>query len=187
LSSHFETGNNDEQISENIIPLEDGKFFDEKLSGTESLDINKNGKKSLINKLSFKKATAGKQEKKYFKVDKNFVLFDEIKSLIIKAQILYEKDFTLKIIKAGHPKLLILTGIFVNNPNSIVDVFLVGKFDKPKFLKVIKELEEELGREVNYTIMDVKEFKYRRDITDVFLYSILEGKKFVIIDEMGIA
>jgi hypothetical protein len=133
-----------------------------------------------------KKVTEIKQEKRYFKADKDFVLFEEIRSLIIKAQILYEKDFAIKIGKTGQPKLIILTGIFVNNPNSIIDVFIVGKFDRHKLLKVIKELEEELGREINFTIMDIKEFKYRRDITDVFLYTILEGKKFVVIDELGI-
>jgi hypothetical protein len=35
--------------------------------------------------------------------------------------------------------------------------------------------------------MDIKEFKYRRDITDVFLYNILEGKKYVVLDELGIS
>jgi DNA-binding transcriptional regulator YhcF (GntR family) len=133
-----------------------------------------------------KKPVEAKQEKRYFKVDRDFILYEEIRSLIIKAQILYEKDFAVKIEKTGQPKLIILTGIFVNNPNSIIDIFVVGKFDRHKLLKVIKELEDELGREVNFTVMDTKEFKYRRDITDVFLYTILEGKKFVVIDELGI-
>lgn len=127
-----------------------------------------------------------KQDKKFFKVDGNFVLFEEIRALIMKAQILYENDFSIKIQKAGHPKLLILTGLFVNNSNSVIDLLIVGKFDKNKLLKVIKELEEELGREVNYTVMEAKEFKYRRDITDIFLYSILEGKKYIVIDEIGL-
>ena len=35
--------------------------------------------------------------------------------------------------------------------------------------------------------MDTKEFKYRRDITDIFLYDILEGKKIVVIDEVKIS
>jgi hypothetical protein len=150
---------------------------------TEEMEVEKtdvNGNKSG------KKLAEVKQEKRYFKADKDFVLYEEIRSLIIKAQILYEKDFAVKIEKTGQPKLIILTGIFVNNPNSIIDVFVVGKFDRPKLLRVIKELEEELGREINFTVMDTKEFKYRRDITDVFLYTILEGKKFVVVDELGI-
>ena len=53
-------------------------------------------------------------------------------------------------------------------------------------MRLVKELEVELSKEINYTIMGTHEFKYRRDITDVFLYDILGGKKIVIVDELGI-
>lgn len=128
-----------------------------------------------------------RSDRKYYVVNKNFVLFDEIKSLIIKAQVLYERDFIEKIQKTGVVKLLVLAGFFVNEDEKPIDLFIVGRFHKPKLMKAIKELENELGREVNYTVMDIKEFKYRRDITDVFLYNILEGKKYVVLDELGIS
>ncbi len=116
----------------------------------------------------------------------NFVLYEEIRALIVKAQLLYEKDFIEKLQTAGRPKLLILTGLFVNNNNSPVDLLVVGRLNKSKLIKQINNLEKELGLEVNFTIMDLKEFKYRRDITDVFLYEILEGKKLVVIDELDL-
>ena len=79
-----------------------------------------------------------------------------------------------------------MTGFFVNKEDCQVDMLLVGRFDRNILNKIIKNLETELGREVNYTIMDSKEFKYRKDITDIFLYDILEGRKIVAVDEMGI-
>lgn len=127
------------------------------------------------------------QEKKYYRANPNFVLFDEIKALIVKAQILYEKDFIRKLESIGKVKLLVLTGIFVNNPNTLIDILLVGKVNKVKLLKLIKELETELGKEINFTVFNPREFKYRRDITDIFLYGILEGRKLVVIDEMGLS
>ena len=130
------------------------------------------------------KVSADKQEKKYYKANAGFILFDEIKSLIIKAQILYGRDFIDKLKMAGNAKLLILTGKFVNEPDFPVDLLIVGRFNKIKLLKLIKGLEKELGREVNFAVMDAKEFKYRRDITDVFLYSILEGKHITAVNEM---
>jgi len=132
-------------------------------------------------------ATASGQEKKYYRANPNFVLFDEIKALIVKAQILYEKDFVKKLQAIGKIKLLVLTGIFVNNPSSLVDILLVGKINKVKLVKLIKELEIELGREINFTVFNPQEFKYRRDITDIFLYGILEGRKLIIIDEGGLS
>ncbi|MDP2709541.1 MAG: winged helix-turn-helix domain-containing protein [bacterium] len=133
-------------------------------------------------------AAAGRgQEKKYFRANPDFILFDEIKALIVKAQVLYEKDFSRKLQSTGKVKLLILTGIFVNNQSALIDMLLVGKFNKIKLAKLIKELETELGKEINFTVFDPQEFKYRRDITDIFLYGILEGKKMVVIDEVGLS
>ena len=142
--------------------------------------------KHLLNKKYFAKATDSKQEKKYYQANTDFVLYEEFKALIVKAQILYERDFINKLIKAGRPKLVIFTGLFVNNPEAPVDILLVGRFNKRKLVRLIKELEVELSKEINYTIMGTQEFKYRRDITDVFLYDILGGKKIVIVDELGI-
>lgn len=134
-----------------------------------------------------KKESAAGQEKKYYRANSNFVLFDEIKALIVKAQILYEKDFARKLQAIGKIKLLVLTGVFVNNQSSLIDILLVGKINKIKLVKLIKELEIELGKEINFTVFNPQEFKYRRDITDIFLYGILEGRKLIVIDEVGLS
>lgn len=158
-------------------PLDDDSF----IQTIQDVKFEKGKKKN-------KKTTVVEQktDKKYFQVNKNFVLFEEIKSLIIKSQVLYEKDFIKKIEKIGKTKLLILTGFFVNKMEMSVDLFLVGRINKIKFLQLIKNLQKEIGREINYTIMDFSEFKYRRDITDIFLYEILESKKIIVLDEIGI-
>ena len=134
-----------------------------------------------------KAVSASGGEKKYYQANKNFILFEEIKALIVKAQVLYEKDFIKKLNKLGSPKLFILTGVFVNNTHSPTDMFIVGRINKDRLSRMVKELEKEIGRQINYTLMDTKEFKYRKDITDVFLYSILEGSKIVVVDEIGIS
>lgn len=130
---------------------------------------------------------SGGQDKKFFHVNPDFIIFEEIKALMLKSQGLHKDDFIDRLRKSGKIKLLILTGVFVNNKESAVDLLIVGSLDKDKVMKQIKELEKELGKEINFTIMDVKEFMYRRDMTDVFLYSILEGKKMIAIDEIGLS
>lgn len=126
-------------------------------------------------------------DRKYFQVNKSFVLYDEIRALITKAQVLYEKDFVKKVHGTGSPKLLVLTGFFVGKADMGIDLLFVGRTNKAKLVKIIGELENELGRELNFAIMDNKEFKYRRDITDVFLYNILENKNLIVIDEIGLS
>lgn len=128
-----------------------------------------------------------RQEKKYYRANTDFVLFEEIKALIVKAQILYEKDFIAKLAKAGKPRLLILTGLFANNPNSLVDLLIVGKFNKAKLSRLIRELGSQLGKEINFTHFNQAEFNYRKNITDVFLYDILESRKIVVINELDLS
>jgi len=149
------------------------------IKGNITLAPNKKKKK-------IKKKKINKRDKKYYQTNSSFVLFNEIKALIVKAQILHEKDFIEKLKNIGKIKLLVLSGVFANNPISPVDLLIVGKVNKRRLLKLIKELERELGAEVNFTAMDAGEFKYRKDITDTFLYGILEGKRLVVIDEIGL-
>lgn len=128
-----------------------------------------------------------RQEKKYFRINKSFPLFEDIKGLIIKSQLLHKDDFTKDLLKTGSIKLLILAGVFVNDFKSPTDVLIVGKVNKDKLLKVVRDLEKELGREVNFTLLTAVEFKYRRDIADIFLYDLLEKEKIIVIDEIGIS
>lgn len=126
-----------------------------------------------------------KNDRKYFQANRQFILFTEIRELIIKAQILCERDFTDKLKKLGSIKMLILSGLFINDKQAPVDMLIVGNFDTNKVAKLVKNLEQELVNEVNYAVLSEEDFQYRRQVTDVFLYSVLGGKKIVVIDESG--
>lgn len=149
----------------------------------EELNTKVADKKEKLAKSKTKKKVKKTQvPEKVYAINTSFVLYKEIKTLIMKSQILYEKDFIEKIEKLGKLKLLIFAGFFVNDTASDVDLFIVGDFNKGSLVKIVNELENDLGREVNYTIMSEKEYKYRKDVTDVFLYGILEGQKMVSVD-----
>ena len=70
----------------------------------------------------------------------------------------------------------------MNEPSS-TDLLVVAKISAPMLQRLMKRFEQEMGHEINYTLMTPDEFIYRRDITDRFLYSILEGKKIVMVDK----
>lgn len=124
------------------------------------------------------------KEKKYYAVSRDFLLFNEIKSLFVKAQLLSTKDFAENVQKICTPKLLVLTGFFVGLNDSKTDLLIVGRINREKLLKLIKDLEITINREVNYTIMDEREFTYRQEIFDVFLHKIMDNKKIVITDNL---
>lgn len=124
-----------------------------------------------------------KTEKKYYHVDQNSVLFPELKALVIKSQILSNNKFIDKIRSVCSPKVFILSGTLVNNSKSQTDILLVGRFNRDKLIPLITELEDDLGRELNYTIMDYREYRYRVDIADFFVYNIIHGKKIMVVDD----
>jgi len=158
------------------------------LDNLEKFGLVYSGNPAELNEISdilAKPRTEIKQEKRFYQVNAGFILFDELKALLLKAQMLYERDFIDKLVEIGKIKLLILTGIFVNETLSPIDLLIVGHLNKPKLVKLLKELEVELGKEINFTHLETAEFVYRRNVTDVFLYEILEKKKIVVIDELS--
>lgn len=155
------------------------------LENLETLELLETHSGSEEDEEGMSEERGNKNDRKYYKANRNFILFNEIRELILKAQILCEKDFTDKLKKLGTIRLLILSGLFLNDAQAGVDMLIVGNFDKAKVARLVKKLEEELVTEVNYAVLSEEEFKYRRQVTDVFLYSVLEGKKIVVVDERG--
>ena len=127
---------------------------------------------------------AKKRVKKYYKVDTEFVLYQELRALILKSQLLLQRDLKRKINDAGNVSYLALTGSFLGREDMAVDMFIVGRINSDKLTKLIRKFEKSLGTEINYSVMTVKEFNYRREMTDKFLFSILESPKIVLLDKI---
>jgi DNA-binding transcriptional ArsR family regulator len=120
--------------------------------------------------------------RKYFRLNTAAHLYPELKALFDKSRIVVEKDFVKRIAQIGQVQYLALTGFFVSDDTVNTDMLLVGKINKEKFVPLVRQFEQEVGREINFTLMSPQEFKYRRDVTDRFLYGILESRKIVLID-----
>lgn len=126
-----------------------------------------------------------KNQKKYYQVNDSFILYPELKSLILKAQVILEEKFVTDIKSMGNIQYMVLTGLFVGMKDRQTDILIVGKINRRKLNRLIKKFEHVFNTEINYTVMTAKEYKYRRDLTDRFLYDVLENKKIVMIDKLG--
>lgn len=130
-------------------------------------------------------ASAGKgAKKKYYKTNRRFPLLAEMTSLIVKAQILLEHRLDHEIMKIGDVRYLAFLGPFVGAPKAPVDLFIVGQVGKSDLERLLEDTEQEFGFEVNFSVMTPEEYRYRKDITDRFLYAILEAPKHVMIDKL---
>lgn len=139
-------------------------------------DIPKDGKKS--------KLPVQKNKMKYYRVVTGFLLYPDLKNLIRKNQSTIEQELAVELQKIGPIQYLALTGKFVGMEHLPTDLLIVGSVSADKCKKIISAYEKKLNNEINYTLMDANEFSYRRSVADKFLYSVLDNKKIVMVDDL---
>lgn len=82
----------------------------------------------------------------------------------------------------GDVRVAIFSGSLVHGSGSEVDVLIAGNVNKTQAKKFFKELEEDEGRPLNYTVMSYEDFYYRLSIKDRFISGILSGKCSILLD-----
>ncbi len=125
-----------------------------------------------------------KDNKKYYKLNQNFVFLEELRSLVIKGYLLLDRPILEKIKKLGKVEFCLLSGAFVGVTGAPADILLVGEVKMSKLEDLAKEFEHELGKPINYAVFSLDEFRYRRDVADKFLYDLFETKNFILIDNL---
>jgi predicted transcriptional regulator len=125
----------------------------------------------------------GKERSKYYQLHRDFILFSELQSLLVKSQLLEQRTFIDQVKnKGGTLSLFLLTGFFSQDEKAPTDMLLVGDVKIATVDKMVKAFEESVERQIRYTIMDDKEYAERKELGDVFLYSVLESKFISILD-----
>lgn len=132
--------------------------------------VKKSKSSKKPNKIIFKTKNA-----KVYCANLSLPVLKELQGLIIKSSVASRKKLFDRIKKLGTMKLVILSGVFLNNDRARTDLLIVGdNIKKWRLEKFLAEVESELGRSLRYTVMDTNEFKYRLDMYDRFLRDILE-------------
>jgi len=128
----------------------------------------------------------GLNRKKFYQLNHLFVLHEELSSLFSKSHLMLEKDLMDKLGQLDNLYLLVMTGFFTDNTDTKTDILVVGSVNKTSLSQIVAQYEKKLDREINYTTMALKEYEYRQEITDRFLYDILVNDKIVLVDKIGI-
>jgi len=80
-------------------------------------------------------------------------------------------------------RLAILSGVLVKGSTAEVDLMLVGNIAPLKAKALIKEVEKDEGRELNYSLLSYDDFYYRLSVRDRFITEIINGKHRIIVDK----
>jgi hypothetical protein len=141
----------------------------------------------IISKLSgLEKKENSRENIKSYRLQTGFLLYQELKDLIDKAQMLEEREFVDKLVaKAGKVKFMLLSGYFTQDKGAPTDLLIVGNIKQNVFNKIVQEFEKNIGKELRYTVFDEKDFLDRKEMGDKFLYHLLESSYIKVVDEYG--
>lgn len=120
-------------------------------------------------------------------LDQKFPYIEAIKSFLSNINPFKHKEFIEKISRAGKIQLIIIAGIFIKDPDSRVDLLVVGDNLKQGQLdNIIKTIESEIGKEIRYAVFETSEFNYRHSMFDKLIRDILDYPHEKIINKLGL-
>ena len=133
----------------------------------------------------------GANNRLYYEVNPQYEYYEQLRSIFtsmpVEAKSIMEEtreeDLIIKALRSsGQVEYAFLSGSFVLGSQTNVDIFVVGDVNKARLSKAVAELEQSLGRELNYTALTQVEYQYRLGLSDRFVTGLLEAKKIVVID-----
>ena len=148
----------------------------------------------FIKKKAFVKlrpATSGKKAlKKHISgwvLNESFRLLIPLQNLLIHVDPLKKEEITHRFAHCGRLKLVVLSGVFIQEMDSRVDMLIVGDSLRKRVIEhVMRIIEAEIGKELSYAILDTKEFLYRFGIYDKFVRDIFDYPHEKIVDKLGV-
>lgn len=110
-----------------------------------------------------------------------------LEAFLIDATPLTERDIIRRINRAGNIKFVSLSGVFLHDTESRVDLLVIGDHIKQnKLVSAIAGIEAELGKELRYASFETADFKYRLSIYDKLIRDILDFPHQKILNKLVI-
>jgi predicted nucleotidyltransferase len=129
----------------------------------------------------FQSEISGRQ--KYFQLNRKYPIFNEVRSIVAKTiGAKFQIAEGLKGIKGIEEAYLY--GSFARNQQdaaSDIDILIIGNPNAKSLAVAIRKLEQQLGREINYTVLSRKEFTLRRKRKDAFLEDVWHNKRVPLV------
>lgn len=119
-----------------------------------------------------------------FLLDQNFEYVLSLQNLLLNAPLRHD-EVVKKLCRAGKVKLIILSGVFMNDFDGRADLLIVGDGLRQKILaRAVRSLEAELGKELRYVVFSREEFQYRLSVYDKLVRDILDYPHTKILDRL---
>lgn len=122
-----------------------------------------------------------------FAVNPQFTYLNSLQNFLTNTEPLESKSLIKKLSKAGSMKLIVVSGVFMQEPESRVDMLIVGDgIKKTNLENIMKNIESEIGKELKYAYFTTEDFKYRMSMFDKLTRDILDYPHKKIINKLGL-
>ena len=96
-------------------------------------------------------------------------------------------DISKRLRGVGVIRLIVLCGIFIDDYQGRIDLFVVGdRINEVKLKTAIRTVESEIGKELRYVFLKTDEFLYRLDIYDKLVRDVFDYPHTIPLDKLNI-
>jgi predicted transcriptional regulator len=88
--------------------------------------------------------------------------------------------------KAGNIAGIAYSGVYTRDETAGVDILVIGDAVVSKIESVVTGLEKEKNKELRYAVIEVEEWKYRRQVRDKFWLQFMSAKKQIVLDRLDV-
>jgi predicted nucleotidyltransferase len=127
--------------------------------------------------------------RRYYSVNRNFPIFEELKSILIKTVGL--GDVLRKALEQSKDcvKLAFIYGSYAEQTENIasdIDLLVVGSISPKQLSTILASAKTDLRRELNFSVYTEKEFKQKIKARNHFLNNLIKSKKIYLIGDDAI-
>jgi hypothetical protein len=149
----------------------------------------------MIKRISFfqegKPTRSGKVSKKRrvqgYILNTHFQYLLPLQSLLVHSVPMQDREIISRLSRVGKIKAVIISGIFIQDSDSRLDMLVVGEGISPARLKnVVSTMEAEIGKELRYSAFETSDFKYRLSVYDRLVRDVFDYPHQVVVDRIGL-
>lgn len=167
-----------------------------KVSSSEvSRELGLLERSGMIKRISFfqegKLTRSGKASKKRrvqgYILNTHFQYLLPLQSLLVHSVPMQDREIINRLSRVGKIKAVIISGIFIQDSDSRLDMLVVGEGISPARLKnVVSTMEAEIGKELRYSAFETSDFKYRMSVYDRLVRDVFDYPHQIVVDRIGL-
>ncbi|MDO8579624.1 MAG: hypothetical protein Q7R72_02005 [bacterium] len=135
-----------------------------------------------------KKIIEKKKKVPAWTLDPSFKYIGALTDFLVRTHSLENKAIVRRLEKAGRIKAVVVSGIFMGDAESRLDMFIVGDNVRSGSIdRIIRGLESDMGKDIRYAVLSGPDFAYRVNMNDKLVRDVLDYPHTVLLDKLGIA